>query len=107
MRKFIISIVILSTFILISAFSTKVNEDLKMNSAEVESVQGLYVFYKSKPSKEYTYLGTVKTPFIIKNYKGSYLLELMTKRAKEQYPSCNAVIFKNDDLLEVDAVTIK
>lgn len=33
---------------------------IKKNTAEVEFIQGFYVFTDSKPSKEFTYLGTVK-----------------------------------------------
>lgn len=81
--------------------------DEKLNSADVDQIQGLYIFYHSKPSRTYDYLGTVSSPAIIKNYKGSYLVELMAKRAKEKHSTCNAIIFKNEDMTEVDAVLVK
>lgn len=104
MKKGILITAVL-TIVIFSGF--KIAEEFKINHAEVEQVQGIYVFYRSKPVRQYDYLGTVKTPFIIKNDKGSYLVDLMVKRAKEKHASCNAIIFKSEDLNEVDAVIIK
>lgn len=98
------SIFVLATIILLSAFTY---QELKLGSAEVDQVQGIYVFYRSKPAKAYDYLGTVKSPGIIKTWKGSYLVDLMVKRAKEKHPTCNGIIFKDEDMTEVDAVLIK
>lgn len=84
-----------------------VAQEFKNSHAEVDQVQGVYVFYRCKPVRQYDYLGTVSSPAIIKNYKGSYLVDLMVKRAKEKYSSCDAVIFKNEDMTEVDAVKLK
>jgi hypothetical protein len=101
-----VTLFIAALFILVfSGFKAKA--DLKLNSADVDQIQGLYIFYHSKPSRTYDYLGTVSSPAIIKNYKGSYLVELMAKRAKEKHSTCNAIIFKNEDMTEVDAVLVK
>lgn len=98
--------IILASLILVFSGFQGAAED-KLNSAEVEQVQGLYIFYKSKPTRSYDYLGTVGTPAIIMNYKGSTLVTLMAKRAKEKHSTCNAIIFKNEDMTECDAILVK
>jgi hypothetical protein len=98
-------IILASLILVFSGF--KPSADEKLNSAEVEQVQGIYIFYKSKPSRTYDYLGTVNTPAIIMNYKGSTLVPLMAKRAKEKHSTCNAIIFKNEDMTECDAILVK
>jgi len=104
MKKGILIIAVLSA-VVFSGF--KIADEFKVSHAEVDQVQGVYVFYRSKPVKTFDYLGTVKTPMIIKNEKGSYLVDLMVKRAKEKHSTCNAIIFKDENMHEVDAVLIK
>lgn len=100
-------IIIVSVIIALVASSFTIAAEISNGSAEVEQVQGVYIFVHAKPSKSFEYLGTVSSPAVIKNYKASYLIDLMVKRAKEKHPTCNAVIFKNADLIEVEAVLIK
>lgn len=95
----------LACIIGLSAF--KIAEEIKSNTAEVEQEQGVYIFYRSKPLKEYTYLGTVGAPTVVKSFKGSHMVEMMVKRAKEQYPNCTGVIFKEADMWKVDAILFK
>ena len=88
----------LTTFLLglslsaLVAFTIVANYDVKTNTAEVDQVQGYYIFAKCKPVKEYGYLGTVKGP-TIGNHEFDNLVELMVKKAKKDYPEANALIF--------------
>lgn len=60
--------------------------------AQVDQIQGLYVFVKAKPTSQYDYLGTVKGTTVGK-HEFDILLESMIKRTKSQYPEANAIIF--------------
>ncbi|MBN1184750.1 MAG: hypothetical protein JXB49_20860 [Bacteroidales bacterium] len=82
--------------------------------AEVDRVNGLYVFIKSEPLKEYDYLGTYTTKWFMEvekftNLKGKNLLEIMDEvtetidfnekiektvdEVKKEYPKADAVVF--------------
>lgn len=86
--------------------SFKYTESLKPNHAQVEKVNGLYVFVKCEPLSKFEKLGSVKSAAIINSYKADYLLEHMTDRVKKQHPTANAVIFTDKNLVECDAVKI-
>ena len=74
------------------AFTTVNTYESKSNTAEVDQIQGYYIFAKCKPVKEYDYLGTVKGP-TIGNHEFDNLVELIVKKAKKEYPDANALIF--------------
>ena len=82
--------------------------------AEVDKVNGLYVFIKSEPLKEYDYLGTYTTRWFTEvekfaNLKGKSILEIVDEvtesidfnekiektldEVKKEYPKADAVIF--------------
>ncbi len=81
-----------------------------MNTAEVEQIQGIYIFVKNKPVKDFEYIGTVKGPFI-GNHEFDNLVEIMVKNAKKEFPNANALIFdgviKQTHNTKVSAVKIK
>jgi hypothetical protein len=89
---------------------TAVNYESKKNTAEVDQIQGFYIFAKSKPVQEYEYLGTVKGP-LVGNHEFDNLVELMVKNAKKDFPNANALIFdgaiKQTHNTKVSAVKIK
>jgi hypothetical protein len=89
---------------------TVANYEAKKNTAEVDQIQGFYIFAKGKPVKEYEYLGTVKGP-LIGNHEFDNLVELMVKNAKKDFPNANALIFdgaiKQTHNTKVSAVKIK
>lgn len=102
---------LLLTFIagaaIVSLFGFKMAYDAKKNTAEVENVQGLYIFMSSKPVSDFEYLGTVDCPKIVKEKQYDYMMPLMVKRAKEKFPNCDAVIFKDNNVWVVDAIKFK
>ncbi len=81
-------------FVLIAVLSafTAINYEIKKESAEVERVQGLYVFVKAKPLKEYEFLGTVTGP-AVSSHEFDVLLEKFIKRVKEKYPDAEGIVF--------------
>lgn len=74
------------------AFSANPLDEVKKNAAEVDQVQGFYVFAKCKPLAEYEFLGTVGGPGI-GNHEFDNLVELIIKKARREFPQANAIIF--------------
>lgn len=109
MKKIILGSLIGMTLTLLVAF-TVANYEPKKSTAEVDQIQGFYIFAKSKPMKEFEYLGTVKGP-LIGNHEFDNLVELMVKIAKKDFPNANALIFdgviKQTHNTKVSAVRIK
>lgn len=60
MKNLIKGILIGLSLVLLVAFAA-INYEPKKATAEVEQMQGLYIFTDSKPVLEYEYLGTVKS----------------------------------------------
>jgi hypothetical protein len=105
MKKKLLFIVTIVSFISLSAFTYRV---VSTKTAEVEQRQGVYVFYKGqKPVGNYEYLGTVESGAMIKNYKLSYLVPLMIERTKKKYPNAEGIIFVEEDLWKCDAIKFK
>ncbi len=91
MRKVILGVALGLSISALCAF-TVMNYESKKSTAEVDQIQGFYIFAKGKPVKEFEYLGTVKGP-LIGNHEFDSLVELMVKNAKKDFPEANALIF--------------
>lgn len=74
---------------------------------ELNQVNGITVFVFCKPAFKYDSLGTFKSGFWITDLKTSSVVDFMTKRAKEKFPTCNAIVFTKNDLLEATAIIIE
>lgn len=81
--------------ILLLSFSQQQCEGNSVGS--VEQVNGLYVFYRSKPCKTYEDLGTVK-PGITLTTKGSELIDALIEKAKKKYPTGDAIVISDPDM---------
>jgi hypothetical protein len=82
------------------------NYELKKTTAEVEQMQGVYVFFHSKPVMEYYYLGSFTSGIVpTKNAKG--FINYMIKKGKEKFPASDAIIFTDDELVKADFVKFK
>jgi len=105
MKKIILGSLIGICLTAIFAF-TVANYEPKKSTAEVEQVQGMYVFIHSKPILEYEYLGSF-TPGMVptKNAKG--IVNHMIKKGKEKFPTADAIIFTDDELGKADLVKFK
>ncbi len=88
--KFIICILFACTLL-----AAKQNPNV--NHAEVNQLQGLYVFTDSKPVQEYEYLGTVKTGIGFNSGQYQPVRDLMIRKIKKQFPNADGAIFFFND----------
>lgn len=88
---------------------TVVNYEVKNNTAEVEQIEGLYVFTDSKPVKEYEYLGTVKANWTWSSkYEG--IRSTLISKTKKDFPTAQGIILTQTDgtgPLKCDAIKFK
>lgn len=68
--------------------------DARKSTAEVEQIQGLYVFIDSKPVLEYDYLGTINGTGGrgALNPQYTVIRDAILKRAKKDYPAADGII---------------
>jgi len=90
----------------LTAFAIK-EYTVKKSTAEVEQVQGIYIFVSSKPQYEYEYMGTVKAGGVVMSKDYEDLMPKMVKKAIKEYPKADAVIFKDGRIYECDAIRFK
>jgi len=82
--------------------------EVKNATAEVDTENGILVFTECKPVKEYQYLGEVKIKGIVSSLKYDLMVDKLTKKAKKEYPTANAIIYHTSKQLDVaDAIIIK
>lgn len=105
MKTKILTLTITSVIIVAIAVSiTHSNPTERMG--RMRQTDGMYLFYQCDPVDDYTYLGTLKTT-VSWSGKPSELFGQMKSKAKKKYPTADAVIIKNDDLDEYDAIQFK
>ena len=92
-------VIIIAAALALCAF--KISENF--SAAQVEQQQGCYVFYCSKPTSEYKYLGTVKPKWFDPMGKPEMGIAAIIKRAKESYPQADGVII-NITMSSADAI---
>lgn len=92
MRKIITGIAIGLGLAGLAAFTTITSYELKKNTAEVNSLQGLYIFTDCKPVNEYEYLGTVKSAISLGDDQYSGVRDRLIKKSKKEYPSADGLI---------------
>lgn len=78
----------------IAAMSFKMSIDKAQ--ANVEQVNGIYVFGFAKPTAKYDVLGMVKIKGMVSNEKAPHMVDLLTGYAKKDYPSGEAIIINSD-----------
>jgi len=101
MKKILLGILIGLTLTTILAFKIATYET-KKSTAEVDQINGCYVFVNSKPVLPYDYLGTVElTKKDTRKNPGSgqyqHVRDLLLKKAKEQFPQAEGIIFNFHD----------
>lgn len=74
-------------------------------TAEVRQIEGLYIFFCGEPVSEYNYLGTVKLKIVGDNTNSR--IYAIIKKAKKEYPHCEAVVFRELDLSNADCIKFK
>lgn len=73
-------------------FSFKMMYEPKKNTAEVDQVQGIYVFTDSKPISEYDYIGSVKSGMSFSGSQYSDIRDKLIKKMKKDFPDANGLI---------------
>ena len=95
-------------FIALTAFT--VYQTDKKAAAQVQKVEGIYIFVKSTPASQYDFLGTVTGP-VIGSHEFDKLLNSMLKDLKKKYPEANGLIFdgpiKQSQNTKASAIKIK
>ena len=81
-------------------------QQITKNTAAVKQIEGIYIFFASEPVREYEYLGTVKVGATWDS-KTITRLNSMIKNCKSDYPTAEALIFKNTDFGSADAIKFK
>lgn len=79
------------TLTLLLAF-TSLNYEVRKSTAEVDMINGFYVFSDSKPVSEFTFLGSIKGTDWEMNPQYTNIRDGILKRARKKYPDANGVI---------------
>jgi hypothetical protein len=91
--------------IAITSLSFKAYEEYKKSDARVIQAEGVYIFLQSTPLREYDILGTVKKTGLVWTGQPEEMYRTILRRARRDYPNCEAVIF--DDIQMTHATCIK
>lgn len=102
--KALLATILISYCAAIGGITTSVLNQVD-SKAQPDQVQGLYIYYKSKPVSETEYLGTVKAGI---TWSGSpaQLLNKLLKKVKDDYPAAQGIIV-TADMDKADAVKFK
>lgn len=94
---------------LISLFSFKTLYDARKNTAEVEQMEGLFIFVDSKPVQEYEFLGTEKITIGLGSGQYTDIRNKLIKKVKKEYPTADGVLihFSNGGTDKADAIKFK
>jgi len=108
MKKIILAVFIGISFSAFFAF-TIVNYQIKKSIADVDQIQGLYIFVDSKPVMDYEYLGTVKSTVSLGDGQYTGVRDRIIKKAKKDYPQADGIIitFKTGGTDKGDAIKFK
>ncbi len=102
MRKLLFALILIS----LVAFKSLSNKNL----AEVNQVQGFFLFVDSKPVQEYEYLGTVKvTAWNVSSEQYQGVRDGLIKRARKEFPNGDGMIFNfnNGGTDQADVIKFK
>jgi hypothetical protein len=100
------SLLIFSFLISMATFGQTQNQ-AKKDNASVDQAEGIYVFIQSKPLAEYEVLGTVKKTGLVWNGKPKEMYRILLRRAKNDYPNCEGLIFDDIDMDHATCIKFK
>lgn len=101
-RALMVSIIILSAHL---GFA-QTPELPKKNVAEVNQVQGVFLFMMSKPLHEYDYLGSTKIK-VVWTGQPEEMINITLKKLKKDYPTADGLIFTTMNMDQADVVKFK
>lgn len=76
-------------------------------SATVEQINGISVFAFSKPTAKYDILGMVKIRGIVKSERGGHMAKLLAQKAKDEFPSGEAIIISVNEFETAEVIKFK
>jgi hypothetical protein len=78
-------------------------------NAKVSTIKGMYVFIKSEPVDDYTYLGTMEKKLNPTSFEKT--IEQFITMARKDYPQADGIIFKGalnaNGVFKADAIKFK
>ena len=92
MKKSLLPVLTILFFLTSTAFFID-NYVVKKNTAEVDQIEGFYIFSDCKPVNEYEYLGTVSSN--TGGFGGTQYEQVrdrLIKKVKKEYPKADAII---------------
>lgn len=101
MRKLLV--VIAATALLSASITEYV---VKKATAEVDQVEGLYLFFNAAPVSDTEYLGTVKVGMTWDS-KTTTRRDAIIKKVKKEYPEAEGIVFKAWDFESAEAIRFK
>lgn len=72
--------------------ASSVSYEVKNSTAEVNQLEGIYIYTDCKPVKEYIYLGSVKLSGGVSNPQYSNVRDALIKKVNKEYENVDAVI---------------
>lgn len=106
MKKQVMALITGVALMLSLAFRT-VNYEPKASTAEVEQMEGLYIFTDSKPVKDFEYLGSEKVTLMLGTPSYKDIRDKLIKKVKKEYPGANAIVLHFGTTDKADAIRIK
>ena len=100
MRTTLTALALILSLSLLFSFNTPTDR-----LANVDQVQGIYLFYHSKPVDDFEYMGTYKIGMTISGQPDE-LFNKMLKKVKNQYPDAQAIIIA-EDMSKCDVIKFK
>lgn len=89
MKKLLITATVAVAIVGLFAFK----QTVKKNLAEVEQIEGYYIFVNSNPVNEFTYLGTVQAGGGFGSSQFTDVRDKLIKKTKKEYPKADGIIF--------------
>jgi len=75
---------------------------------KVQEREGYLIFIKSEPVAKYRALGTVKAPKLVGSNSMTNMLEVLTKKVKQDYPKADAILFNHPEgMVEAQAIVFE
>jgi|GEM_PF-3290173 hypothetical protein len=75
----------------------------KNNAAEVNQIDGMYIFIECKPTADYKFLGSEKKS-VTWSGSGKESIRGVIKKIRKNYPEADGIIFESIDLDKGDAI---
>jgi hypothetical protein len=91
------------------AFSFSRQSEVKKSLAEVEQMEGIYVFVDSRPVREFDHLGTAKIGVSFGSPQYAQLRDRLISKVKKEFPNADGVIlhFSAGGVDKADAIKFK